>query len=133
MDSEDLFEAVMYGLFLAAIAITYLMKLKYRGRVIDVGRLMNAGSAAGIDVVVVDGPRNRRFVALEYTIPGDDESPDRDIQLVFTSAEAAKLAHHLRVASQRKGSLTFARVAARRAAKADAAISGSPEWDSPTR
>jgi hypothetical protein len=69
--------------------------------------------------VVVAGPRNRRYIALEYVISNDD-GPDRDIQLVFTSAEAAKLAQHLRVASQHKGSLTMARVAARRAAQAAA-------------
>ena len=65
MDREDLIEMVFFGLFLAAIAVTYLMRFKYRNRVVGVERLAIAGSSVGIDVVVCAGPNNRRYIALE--------------------------------------------------------------------
>ena len=117
MDEEDLVELAPLAFMAMAAIVIFIARRMFGNRAVDAERVRMTGGPDEYDVVVVKGATGRRYVAIEYIVPGDDDRPDKDMQVLLTSAEAAKLASHLRVASQRRGTLTMARVAARRAAQ----------------
>ena len=125
MDDLEWIEVAFFVTFLAIWGVRRLMN---RGRVIDARTVRTLGSYGGFEVALMSTVGGRRYVALNYEMPNDDDSV-RDLQILLTSANARRLAEMLEIAASPGRTLMQARVAARRKAVARRQAAAPPAPD----
>lgn len=110
---DDWFEVAFHGAVVVALIAWGVMRLRHRGRVVEVRRVRTLGSYGGIDVELMSSPGGRRYLALHYEVKGRDGV--REVQVLLNSANTRRLADCLEVALAPGRTVAHARLAAHRA------------------
>ena len=105
-------EAWFFIVMAAVVAVWLVLRWRHGDRVLDTRPIKSLGAFGGVSLYLVAGSGRRKFLSIEYEEQGEDET--RELQVLFSSKQAAALAAHLQVAAFPHASLAYARAATRK-------------------